>query len=434
MIRSVFRVLVTLAATGLLALTAESGDGLVDCQALDEAACLEEPSCKAVYVAPCAILASSTETKGCDFTAAPRFVSCEVPPTGCAAHADEESCRLDAACTPYYTDACPDGAAGCPQYAACIDSIEAVAAEGPKWNENTKLFSIGPGWSRDVRVLYYNLNWGNTSKYRTLATILLQKVAEGTAPDVVFIQEGFWDEGSLSSPYPVFRQVLGAAYPYQAHGPMRTGLRFFGSGLVILSRIPFGGTADKVYDACAGVDCFARKGIAMTMLNVGGECGPVAFFNTHTQAGKRGDYGFLNIDPAVARLRQIGEYAAFVRQFTGGAAGAVPVIAGGDFNLFANRNDPSDLVSYRILTESLGFVNAEAYCSSHPAECRAPLPIGNGLNTPLISFFRGSTAQRMSIAPVEFILHPPTAWGGLGDHEVIESVYRVSCGRIRSEQ
>src|SRR3990170_1071420 len=115
---------------------------------------------------------------------------------------------------------------------------------------------------------------------------------------------------------------------------MCTGLRFFGSGLAVLSRIPFVGTADMVYDACAGVDCFARKGVAMTMLNMGGDCGPVAFFNTHTQAGKRGDYGFLNIDPAVARLRQIGEYAAFVRQFTG-ATGTVPVIAGGDYNLFA---------------------------------------------------------------------------------------------------
>jgi endonuclease/exonuclease/phosphatase family metal-dependent hydrolase len=418
-----------------LAPAAKAGGDVVDCGALDEKACVQEPSCKAAYAAPCTILTSPGETTRCDFAAVPQFISCEAQPTGCAAYVDENSCLSDPSCTPYYTDACASETSPYPQYAACLEAFGTVAATKDTAGEVGKSlgwWSIRIGWHRDVRVLYYNLNWGNNSKYQTLATILLQKVAEGTAPDVVFIQEGFWDEGSLSNPYPLFHQVLGGAYPYQAHGPMRTGFRLFGSGLVVLSRIPFLNTADMVYDACVGVDCFARKGIAMTLLDLGAPCGPVAFFNTHTQAGKLGDYGFLNINPAVTRLQQINAYAAFVRQFTG-STGTVPVIAGGDFNLFAGLNDPSDETSYQILTESLGFVNAEAYCSSHPSACEAPLPIGDGRNTALIAFFRGSTARRMSIVPIEFILHPPSAWGGLSDHSVIESVFRVSCSAVAQD-
>ena len=405
--------------------TAQSG-----CTSFDEAACLEDPSCRPAYAPPCAILRSPLDKPKCHFKADPRFLSCEALPQGCTVHEDEASCASDARCVPYSVDACASQEEDCPTYAACLDKAPLAPIEKPE--PRARSLAAGRGVYRNLRVLYYNLYWGNASKYQVLSNLLLQKVQEGTAPDLVLIQEAFFDEGSATGPYPVFRQMLGTAYPYQVPGPLRSGSRLFGSGLVVLSRVPIVGAAALPYAACAGIDCYSRKGAELAVVRLGSDCGDLAVFNTHTQAGKRGDYWPLSIDPPAARLRQVNELAAFVRQLIGTTA-TVPVIAGGDFNLSLHSTDPSDVTAYRILTEQLGLVNAEAYCSIRPAGCRAPYPIGSGL-TPLIGFTRGSPSRGVSIAPLEFIKHPPSAWGGLSDHSLLEVTYRLTCAAISTEQ
>jgi hypothetical protein len=135
----------------------------------------------------------------------------------------------------------------------------------------------------ELRILSYNI-WGlpgvigrgnDHSRYRDIGKALAKRRAEGTAPQVVAVQEAFarqsWD------------LVEEAGYPYVAIGPPGRGMRM-SSGLLYLSEYPITFLSEMVFDDCSNVDCFARKGIHHVQIEIPGLPLPIEMYNTHMQA------------------------------------------------------------------------------------------------------------------------------------------------------
>lgn len=171
--------------------------------------------------------------------------------------------------------------------------------------------------------------------------------AEGTAPQIVVMQEAF-----TSAAVRIGKE---AGYPYIAQGP---GVRqraadpdgatdaaflaqarwnrgetegpLLDSGLVILSEYPIVSVDTAAYprDACAGYDCLANKGAVLARVAVPGLATPVDIVTTHLNCRERTGVSVERADAAYRRE------LATLTDFIGRAHDPdLPMIVAGDFNV-----------------------------------------------------------------------------------------------------
>jgi hypothetical protein len=203
--------------------------------------------------------------------------------------------------------------------------------------------------------------------------------AEGRAPDVVLIQEGFSDDTKLIA--------ARGGYAFHAQGTTRAdalkienetaGADFLaaadwtkgesfgpltGSGLHAFSRFPIVRTDAAAFGrhACAGYDCLAGKGVLGAHIDIPGVPGGVAVFTTHLNANKRA--GVSQTRSGHAYALQLDRLKTFMAAHLDTPA---PVIFGGDFNIKNQRQRQAQAA--QLLAD---FSTVHHYCDANGADCR----------------------------------------------------------------
>lgn len=238
----------------------------------------------------------------------------------------------------------------------------------------------------DLTVLTYNvegLPWpvrsGRAKKLRAIGRQLAQLRAQGRAPDVVLLQEGFIKDTA--------ELIALSGYPYVAKGPdkqQRDGnvlgkdrLRFRrikypqrgegmgkwrGSGLYILSEHPIVAQTSHAYRFCAGLDCLANKGVMTVGVQAPGAPTVIEVANTHMNA--KGAARVPRRRTQTAHHLQADELKRFLlNSRTSGA----PLIVGGDFNV------KHSAVRYDYVLGDYPFVVTSQYCKLNPGACEAKM-------------------------------------------------------------
>jgi endonuclease/exonuclease/phosphatase family metal-dependent hydrolase len=226
-------------------------------------------------------------------------------------------------------------------YAAKIFSAELPAVNFRMLTYNIKGLPpvAAPGWKND--------------RFPVIAQRLSERLANGTAPDVVVLQEVFTSEAKAL--------VQLSGYPYSAEGPTRDGngpdgdfQKFYGGGIFILSRYPILETGRANYNDkdCATWDCHANKGVVYVKIRVPGVDQTVTVFDTHMQSGKANDQ---------VRIIQMDVMNRIVSEnYKEGEL----MFYGGDFN------SSPDQPSFSVLKSILKTNTAGEYCTQNVDTCK----------------------------------------------------------------
>ena len=252
--------------------------------------------------------------------------------------------------------------------------------------------------------------WKN-DRLPVIAQRLAERLANGTAPDFVTLQEVFTAEAKAIVPL--------SGYPYSAQGPNRNGTgpggdfqKIYGSGTFILSRYPIVETGIVNYPdgVCGTWDCHANKGLMYVKIKMDGIDEPITVFDTHMQSGKRFDD---------VRLKQIEVLSKFVNDHRGTGI----FFFGGDFN------SSPDLPSFAELKKTFGAMTAGEYCSSPAATCEF------GENTSPADVFSDSIdhifyagSAHATVTPVYVVRNFTEIFGDktLSDHLGLEAHFLIS--------
>jgi len=115
-------------------------------------------------------------------------------------------------------------------------------------------------------------------------------------------------------------------------------LRFFGGGLMIISKYPIVDHQELVFESGTSSDGFVTKGVLYAKVQVG----PSSFvhvFNTHLQASYGYEFDFKTNPFASIRKKQLHKLASFIKKVT--SSDHHPIVVMGDFNVNARRT-PTD--------------------------------------------------------------------------------------------
>lgn len=214
----------------------------------------------------------------------------------------------------------------------------------------------------EIRVLSYNvkgLPWPlvkDRGQYKQIGQILAEKRAQGVAPHVVTIQEGFRSE--------VEELVKISGYPYVFRGPStrekapndisRGSGKITNSGIWILSEYPFIAKDKRPFrrGSCAGSDCYANKSMMFVRVQVPGAPEPMEIFNTHMNA-KGSTAGVSQEKVDAIQLQQLMEIDNFMNEVTNRN---LPAVFAADFNLRKAYN------GFKYLQPMLRMKNSGQHC------------------------------------------------------------------------
>lgn len=295
--------------------------------------------------------------------------------------------------------------------------------------------------SIDLTVLTYNvegLPWpvraGRARKLRAIGRQLAQLRAEGRAPDVVLLQEGFI-KGAADL-------IALSGYPYVARGPdkrQRDGdvlgkdrLRYRrikyrtrgeglgkwrGSGLYILSNHPIVTQTSHAYRFCAGLDCLANKGVMMVGLRVPGAPTLIEVADTHMNA--KGASRVPRRRTQTAHHLQADELKTFLlKSRTAGA----PLIVGGDFNV------KHSAARYDYVLGDYPFVVTSQYCKLNAGACEAKMSFdGDAPWLDTQDLIGSSDGDGVTVRPVQVqALFDGLAGPALSDHDAYQVRFRLT--------
>lgn len=295
--------------------------------------------------------------------------------------------------------------------------------------------------SIDLTVLTYNvegLPWpvraGRAKKLKAIGRQLAQLRAEGRAPDVVLLQEGFIKDAA--------DLIALSGYPYVAKGPDKTQrdgnvlgkdrLRFRrikypqwgegwgkwrGSGLYILSEHPIVAQTSHAYRFCAGLDCLANKGVMMVTVRAPGAPTLVQVANTHMNA--KGASRVPRRRTQTAHHLQADELKRFL--LTSRAADA-PLIVGGDFNV------KHSAARYDYVLGDYPFVVTSQYCKLNPGACEAKMSFdGDAPWLDTQDLIGASDGAGVTVRPVQVeALFDGLAGPALSDHDAYQVRFRLT--------
>ncbi|MGK5088701.1 endonuclease/exonuclease/phosphatase family protein, partial [Bdellovibrionota bacterium FG-2] len=265
----------------------------------------------------------------------------------------------------------------------------------------------------NLRILNYNVHGlplpgFDTAHFGHIGRVLKQRRLQGTAPQIVAIQEGFHKR--------IVDLINEAGYPYSKAGPGPTFERT-GSGLIILSEFPIVAVKTMTFniDNFAGVDINARKGIEYTQIQLPGLATPLEVLDTHLQADY--DDAFTPLYESIAaRRRQIKELGIFFNSVTSQNG---PLVFGGDFNTNPTIGDYFDIISQTYLTDAAEGCLPRGRCTG------AVDPFDDLSHSLDHQFYRPSASVKMEPISYDKTFTELVNGKPLSDHDGLEVVYRV---------
>jgi endonuclease/exonuclease/phosphatase family metal-dependent hydrolase len=261
--------------------------------------------------------------------------------------------------------------------------------------------------------------------------------ANGTAPDVVLLQEAFTSKAANIG--------LMAGYMNHASGPAAGDRRpptsaeadlalterrkrtkgegfgqFLSSGLYVLSDYPLLEVARQPFRSreCAGFDCLANKGVMHARILVPGMPAAIDVFNTHLNS--RGSAGVSSERSLKAHRVQVNEVNRFIEQRWDRRNG---LLFGGDFNM---RNAPA---RFEYFAEKTPYRLVHQHCASPTPRCDVQLSWDGDqpwMDTQDLQGFEGGSTVRVEPVRVEAMFDEPWRGKPLSDHDGLLVVYRLS--------
>lgn len=296
--------------------------------------------------------------------------------------------------------------------------------------------------STELSVLIYNvegLPWpARRNRGASLDRIgkeLARMRQEGTAPDVVLVQEAFTPRGA--------RIGKAAGYANRVRGPSvsdmpETGLpgqdhidgrrfrkgersgKLLGSGLYVFSDYPVVEVHRRGFSrhACAGLDCLSAKGTLLVRVVVPGLPTPVDIMTVHMNA--QGASRVREARTLAAHQYQTLESARFLLETRDPAN---PLVLGGDFNM---RRSPDRLDHF---DQHKPYNIVRRWCSDPANDCDVRMSWDGDapwLDTQDLQVF--DDGQTVSVRPlrVEAVFDGPETGGKLSDHDGYLVTYELS--------
>jgi endonuclease/exonuclease/phosphatase family metal-dependent hydrolase len=162
--------------------------------------------------------------------------------------------------------------------------------------------AIKPGKAY-VRLLSYNvkglpsiINSYKKARFPIIGKMLHERRVNGTAPEIVLLQESFID--------PTIAIQTESGYPYVSKGPSHKGVnpdgkkfsKLLNGGIYIMSEYPFTKEARINFpsNSCKSFDCYSNKGGQYVSVKVPGIPFELQVLNTHAQSSSRYDDIRLN--------------------------------------------------------------------------------------------------------------------------------------------
>lgn len=204
-----------------------------------------------------------------------------------------------------------------------------------------------------LRVLTYNIHGlpliaEDSSRYADIGRILNKRRRDGTAPHVVAIQEAFEDRTQ--------ELVDEADFPYGARGKNAKFPRL-SSGLLILSEFPIIQVNRMIYENCVSWDCFARKGVLHTQVQLPGVPFPLDLYDTHLNSDPDTDPFTPISETRAVRERQIQELSEFIfKTSKSGSGEPSAVLVPADFNFIGGDT------GFALMSSLLGAKDAASIC------------------------------------------------------------------------
>jgi endonuclease/exonuclease/phosphatase family metal-dependent hydrolase len=292
----------------------------------------------------------------------------------------------------------------------------------------------------ELRVLSFNINdlpsplRSKASKaMKIIGRDLARRMADGTAPDVVLLQEAFTKRSK--------KLIREAGYPHVAKGPGLRAIdddarvieydsptdrepggprqaynRLTNSGLYVLSRFPFELVEKEVYgNDCSGSDCLANKGIVYVRIRVPGFDVPVDIATTHMDSNTKDAARKVRFE---AHVQQTGTLLNFLDRMRGGRA----LILAGDLNIRDDRR-------YNHFAHQADALNAGTVCLRAGAACvidpETP-PVSLTRDTNDYHFIFEGSGYRIEPIRMGRTYAEEMQGKRLSDHAAFEATYRLT--------
>ncbi len=269
-----------------------------------------------------------------------------------------------------------------------------------------------------LRVLTYNIKGLPTfaapdydeDRYADIGRILARRQKEGTAPDLVLLQESFVVRTKELRDH--------ANYPHIARGPDEgrgiASLMSLDSGLYILSRYPIVKEETKAFGTslCSEWDCYANKGVQFARLQIPGLPFPIDIYNTHLQASRSQDE---------VRVKQVDVLANFIASTH---KIGLPLIFAGDFN-FRPAWQPA---SYRDFVRKTALYNVGERCLAKKCKIETGTDPERVFQMTVDHHFTGvEHGQNFQLTPlsIERTFAEPVKGRRLSDHAGLETIYEL---------
>ena len=269
-----------------------------------------------------------------------------------------------------------------------------------------------------LRMLSYNIHGlpelivTNHGQYARIGDILAERRKQGTAPQIVAIQEG-WDFSGTADTL-----IEHAQYPYVAHGSQAAG-HLLTSGIHILSEFPIETIDQMSYSDCSSWDCQSTKGSVHIRVRIPGVPVPIDIYNTHLNSDPDTDPTATLEECKAVRMNQISELAAFIERTS--ISNSI-VFAPGDFNSFPGSEEILWFYGSSMLQNVLQYcARSGNTCGNYPK---------NDLNEAIDhQFFRSGSdhGKRVQVKPVSYVRNFDEIFEGetLSDHLGLEVEYQI---------
>ena len=315
--------------------------------------------------------------------------------------------------------------------AVLVATLLAIATTAA-WAQDDRQFELSV-MSFNVNDLPAPLRSKASSAMKIIGRDLARRAADGTAPDVVLLQEAFTKRSKklirkagyphvVKGPGPRIIDEASRAIDYDSPtdrepgGPRRAYNRLTNSGLYILSRFPIELVEKEVYGHdCSGSDCLANKGIVYARIRIPGQRVPVDIATTHMDSNSKDASRKARFS---AHVQQTGALLNFLDRMRGGRA----LILAGDLNIRDDRRYDHFVLQARARNAGMTCVNAGSDCAIDPDTSPASLT----RDTNDYHFVFEGTGYR--IEPVAMARSYAEKMGGkrLSDHAAFEVTYRLT--------